>query len=238
MITNLIITNNEIQFPSIGKAFTQNTTISVAANMREALKEMTDIDTDEVTVQMNSPVIIVPKEQLDDEDATALYNLSISEVDEETIVVQQPIEFTSLGGSDTELVALFAISKDLNTVIEDHFKKYDFSHVGIQQFVASVSSESNSSAKDGIAKILSLKNHLLTAFFCDNIMYAYAMKQGRLNFFNRYEATNAQDCAYMLLSIWKQLGYSQLKDDLHLAGEISFMEELKEILSEFIKNIH
>ena len=229
MITNLIITNNEIQFPSKDKVFTQNTTISIAANMREALKEITDIDADEVTVQLNSPVIIVPKEQLEDEDATALYNISVTENDEETIVVQQTI-----AALHTE--ALFSVSKDLKTVIEDHFKKYEFLHTGILQLIADIPSE-ESSAKEGIAKILSLKNQLLTAFFCDNIMYAYAMKQGRLNFFNRYEATNAHDCAYMLLSIWKQLGYSQLKDDLHLTGEVSFMEELKELLSEFIKNV-
>lgn len=233
----IIITKNEIRFPSIDKAFTQNTTISIAANMREALKEMTDIDTDEVTVELNSPVIIVPKEQLDEEDPTALYNLSVAEVDEEIIVVQQPIEFPSQGGGDASIVALFAVSKDLNTVIEDHFKNYEFLHAGICKLIVDIPSE-ESHVKEGVAKILSLKNQLLTASFYDNIMYAYAMKQGRLNFFNRYEATNAHDCAYMLLSIWKQLGYSQLKDELHLTGEISFMEDLKEVLSEFIKNVN
>lgn len=225
----IIITNNEIQFPSIGKTFTQNTTISVAANMREALKEITDIDADEVTVQLNSPVIIVPKEQLEDEDATTLYNLSVTAVDEETIVVQQTV-----AALHTE--ALFSVSKDLKTVIEDHFKKYEFLHTGVLKLIADIPSEENS-AKEGMARILSLKNQLLTAFFHDDIMYAYAMKQGRLSFFNRYEATNAQDCAYMLLSIWKQLGYSQLKATILLSGEVSFMNDLKELLSEFIKNV-
>lgn len=223
------ITNTEIQFPSLGKAFSQNTTISVAANMREALKETEGIDTEEAVVTVNSPVIIVPEEQLKDEDAKALYNLSVTETDEELMVLQQPI-------NELKTVALFAVSKDLNTVIEDNFKKYEFSHVAIS-LLDEVARANENNPGNGVAKILSLKNQQLSAFFNDNIMYAYAFKQGRLNFFNRYEATNAHDCAYMLLSIWKQLGYSQLKDQLHISGEVSFMEELKELLSEFIKNV-
>lgn len=223
------ITNNEIQFPSLDKAYSQNTTISVAANMREALKEIADMDNSEVVVTVNSPVIIVPEEQFKDEDANILYNVAITETDEESIVLQQHID-------ELKTVALFAVSKDLNTVIEDHFKKYEFLHVGIQEVAAAIPSNENST-KDNVAKILSLKKQSLSAFFYDDIMYAYSFKQGRVNFFNRYEATNAQDCTYMLLSIWKQLGYSQLKDELHLTGEIAFMEELKELLSEFIKNV-
>lgn len=224
------ITNTEIQFPSVGKAFSQNTTISVAANMREALKEIADINTDEAVITVNPPVIIVPEEQLKEEDATALYNLSITETDEELLVVQQPIEAI-------KTVALFAVSKDLNTVIEDHFKKYEFSHIGIQNLADAVPTNENA-AKESVAKVLSLKNQLLSAFFCDGVMYAYAFKQGRLNFFNRYEASNAHDCAYMLLSVWKQLGYSQLKDELALSGEVLFMNDLKELLGEFIKKVN
>ncbi len=225
----IIITNNEIQLPSIGKSFSQNTTISVAANMREALKEMTDIATDEVTVLLNSPVIIVPEEQLKDEDPAALYSLSITPIDEEIVIVQQPVELTSQVGGDANLVALFAVSKDLNTVIEDHFKKYEFSHVVINELKPLTISH---------YQLASRQSRELTAFFFDNVMYAYAFKQGRLNFFNRYEATNAHDCAYMILGIWKQLGYSQLKDELHLSGEILFMDDLKELLGEFIKKIN
>lgn len=223
------ITNNEIQFPSLDKAYSQNTTISVAANMREALKVITDIENSEVVVTVNSPVIIVPEEQLKDEDANILYNVAVTETDEESIVLQQHID-------ELKTVALFAVSKDLNTVIDDHFKKYEFLHIGIQQLIADVPS-AESVAKEGVARVLSLKNQSLSVFFNDGFMYVYAFKQGRLNFFNRYEATHAHDCAYMILSIWKQLGYSQLKDQLHLSGELLFMNDLKELLGEFIKNV-
>ena len=224
------ITNNEIQFPSLDKAYSQNTTISVAANMREALKEIADMDASEVVVTVNSPVIVVPEEQLKDEDANILYNVAVVEMDEESIVLQQHIE-------ELKTVALFAVSKDLNTVIEDHFKKYEFSHVGIQQLIADVPSV-ESVAKEGVARVLSLKNQSLSVFFNDGFMYVYAFKKGRFNFFNRYEATNAHDCAYMILSIWKQLGYSQLKDQLLLSGEVPFMNDLKELLGEFIKKVN
>ncbi len=224
------ITNNEIQFPSLDKAYSQNTTISVAANMREALKEIADMDASEVVVTVNSPVIVVPEEQLKDEDANILYNVAVAETDEESIVLQQHIE-------ELKTVALFAVSKDLNTVIEDHFKKYEFSHVGILQLIADIPSDENV-AKEGVARVLSLKNQSLSVFFYDGFMYVYAFKKGRFNFFNRYEATNAHDCAYMILSIWKQLGYSQLKDQLLLSGEVPFMNDLKELLGEFIKKVN
>jgi len=223
------ITNTEIQFPSMEKSFPQNTTISVAANMRDALKDTDGIGKEEVTVVVNSPVVTVPQEQLEEEDATALYNLTVSATDEEIIVVQQYVKAL-------KVVALFAVSKDLKTVIEDNFKKYEFKHVGINELEEAVPTNDNS-AKEGVAKILSLKNQSLIVFLYDNIMYAYALKQNRLNFFNRYEATSAHDCAYILLSVWKQLGYSQLKDELVLTGESLLMDDLRELLGEFIKKV-
>lgn len=223
------ITNTEIQFPSIEKSYSQNTTISVAANMREALKETADIDSSEAVIIVNSPVVIVPEELLKDEDAATLYNQTITATDEEISVVQQPVK-------SLKVVALFAISKDLKTVVEDHFKKYEFKHVGINELEGNVPTNDNP-AKEGVAKILSLKNQSLIVFFNDNIMYAYAFKQNRLNFFNRYEATSAHDCAYILLSVWKQLGYSQLKDELVLTGESLIKNDLRELLEEFIKKV-
>ncbi|MCF0192145.1 MAG: DUF3822 family protein [Prevotella sp.] len=223
------ITSTEIQIPSADKAFAQNTTISVAANMRDVLKEMGDIDKSEATVLVNSPVVIVPEDQLQDEDAETLYNVAITETDEEIIVIQQPVEAL-------KVVALFAVSKDLNTVIEDNFKTFAFKHIAVGTLAAAIPTNSNA-AKEGVAKILSLKNQSLSAFFYDNVMYAYAFKHSRLQFFNRYEATNAHDCAYILLSVWKQLGYSQLKDELLLSGETAFMNDLKELLGEFIKTV-
>ena len=127
-----------------------------------------------------------------------------------------------------KVVALYAVSKDLNTVIADNFKEHEFLQVGVEAMTAA--SPSKREMSNGSSKTL-------FAYFYDTTMYAYAFKQGRLNFFNSYAAANAQDCAYILLSVWKQLGYNQLKDELVLHGEVIEKKEMKTLLEEFIKGV-
>ena len=219
----IYIRSNTISIPSLEISYAQNTTISVAANMREMMKAYADkIDNKEkAVVFVDTPALTVPEEQLSEENAKELYKFSITATDEDTIIVQKPVE-------GLKVVALYAVSKDLNTVIADNFKEHEFLQVGVEAMTAA--SPSKREMSNGSSKTL-------FAYFYDTTMYAYAFKQGRLNFFNSYEAANAQDCAYILLSVWKQLGYNQLKDELVLHGEVIEKKEMKTLLEEFIKGV-
>lgn len=210
------ITKDEILFPTISKSYKQKVGVSVAANMREALKEF-DVDDDEVVVYIDTPVVLIPEKQFEDEDAEQLYKLSVTTSSSEEIVVNE----NHLSELDT--VMLFSLSKDLLTVIEDNFRQFTFRHIAADFFLSE--------------KCKECKEKKLYVFFYDKTMYAFAFKQGRLLFFNGYEASSAHDCAFLLLSVYKQLGYSQLKDKIELEGEVTFKEELKELLSDFVKNV-
>lgn len=50
-------------------------------------------------------------------------------------------------------------------------------------------------------------------------MDTFALDKGRLQLANSYTINNTGDCSYYLLNIWKQLGYDQEHDELHLTGD-------------------
>lgn len=209
------ITKDEFVFPTLGKEFKQAVGVSVAANMREALKEY-DASADEVVVYVDTPVVLMLENQLEEENPEQLYKLTVTNEGEEIVVLKN--EF-----SEFNVSVLFSVSKDLMTVIEDNFQQFEIKHILTEKF--------------GEAKVSDYKEKTLYAFFYDKTMYAYAFKQGRLAFFNEFEANEAQNCVFLLLSVYKQLNYSQLKDEIILEGDVAFKDELKDLLSEFVKNV-
>lgn len=210
------ITKDELIFPTLGKNYKQVVGVSVAANMREALKEY-DVKADEAVVYLDTPLVLMPESQLEEEDYDQLYRISITPSSGEEIVVLK----NEL--SELDVAFLFSVSKDLMTVIEDNFQQYSLRHAVADMFHEE--------------KLSGYKEKKLYAYFYDKKMYAYAFKQNRLLFFNEYEAGTPQDYAFLLLSVFKQLGYAQLKDEIVVCGELLFKEELLSLLSEFVKNV-
>ncbi len=210
------ITRDEIIFPTIGKSYKQVVGVSVAANMREALK-VHDVKDDEAVVYIATPVVLMPEAMTEEEDADQLYKLTITATSDEDIVVKQNVVM------ELETAFLFSLSKDLLTVLEDNFQECSFRHIAVDFFQKE--------------KMAEYKEQKLYASFYDKMMYAYAFKQGRLLFFNEYDITTSQDCAFLLLSVYKQLGYKQLKDEIVIQGEVMFKDELHTLLAEFVKNI-
>ena len=62
-------------------------------------------------------------------------------------------------------------------------------------------------------------NKKLYANIHGNSMDTFALDKGRLQLANSYTINNTGDCSYYLLNIWKQLGYDQEHDELHLTGD-------------------
>lgn len=211
----ITIKKNEIVFSGINKNFSLNTSASIAANMREAIKAYKDMlkGDEDVEVMLNVPAVIVPEELAKDEDTTALYNLSVSTPkDEEQMIINCPVP-------QLHVVALYAVSKDLNTVLEDNFKSHEFKHILIGN------------------KEFNLQSKSLHAFFCENNIHIYYFKGSRLHYFNTLNADTTNDRMFYLLSVWKQFGLNQLKDTLELSGDIPEKEALTESLKEFIKKV-
>ena len=75
----------------------------------------------------------------------------------------------------------------------------------------------------------------LYAHFQPNKMHIFAFDKGKLLLVNTFNCKQAPDQTYYLLYVWQQLGFSQEKDRLFLAGKAEAQEELLTELSKFLR---
>lgn len=48
----------------------------------------------------------------------------------------------------------------------------------------------------------------------------FGFEKNRFKFFNSFNAEHAKDALYFILYVWKQLGFNQMQDELHVAGNV------------------
>ena len=65
----------------------------------------------------------------------------------------------------------------------------------------------------------------------------YGYERGRLLLANSFECRTTPDRIYYLLYIWKQLGFEQERDELHLTGDLNDKELLLPELRKFIRQV-
>lgn len=68
-------------------------------------------------------------------------------------------------------------------------------------------------------------------------MEVFAYNSGKLQLANSYPVTNTDDCAYYILTCWKQLEYDTQRDELHLTGKSPFRESLCTMLRNYLEKI-
>ena len=98
-----------------------NSSISMAANLREALRTMPLLsdDFERVLVMVDAPTLMVPANLFIEEESEALYHHAFTG-DEQLQVMHTVLP-------DLNAVALFAIQKDLRSVIANHFGDVSYS---------------------------------------------------------------------------------------------------------------
>lgn len=70
-----------------------------------------------------------------------------------------------------------------------------------------------------------------------NYANIYCYDRGRLLLANSFECKVTADRLYYLLYIWKQLGFEQMHDELHLSGNLEDKDALVSQLQKFIKQV-
>lgn len=68
-------------------------------------------------------------------------------------------------------------------------------------------------------------------------MELFAYERGRLLLANAFECKTTPDRIYYLLYVWKQLGFEQERDELHLTGNLHDKEQLLPELRKFIRQV-
>lgn len=193
-----------------------NSGISLAANMREALRTqlLLQDDYERVVVLIDSPVLCVPVAEFREEERNQLYHYTFTR-QEQQVVMHAILP-------DLNAVAVFSIQKDLRQVLADRF-----GHVNYQPLMSPV-------WRHMYQKSFTGPHAKLYCYFHDRKVEVFSFERNRFKFQNAYTLTTADDALFYILSAWKQLGMDPQNDELHLAGQ---MPELKELAQQFVKRV-
>ena len=196
-----------------------NSGISIAANFREALRTvpLLSVRYDHVCVMVSTPVLQVPVNLFREEEADMLYRHSFTDEGQFVVMYNVLTELSS--------VAVFAVQKDLRTVVGDAFGKVQYMPV-----VMPVWNHLHQRSYTG-------QHGKLYGYFHDRRMEVFSFAQNRFKFCNSFAVTNARDALYYLLAAWKQLGLDARHDELHLAGDLAERDELTAEAQQFVKRV-
>ena len=201
--------------PFVYKVWDVNHTISLAANMKEALmtEPMLQQQYQRVNVLIaTSHFTTVPVAAFQKEEVQAIYHLAFPKD------VPQHVSYNVLRRSGIAIV--FGMDKNIRQLLLDDFPR--------ARFYASASTLIEFFGE----KSLFGPGKKMFAYLHEKEMTLYVFDQGRMLFVNTFDATSVADLQYYTLNVWKELGFDQIDDALFVVGD---MEERTTELSEKIK---
>lgn len=208
--------NTAVGSPVVYEPYPVKSGISMAANLREALKtaSLPAGSFQRVTVMADSPVLMIPTDLFREDERDMLYRHSYPTAKADTVMHNVLPNLSA--------VAVFSVNKDLKTVIDDNFRNATFvcATTPVWRYLHNRSFSGN-------------KNKLY-GYFHDNRLEIFSFTQHRFKFCNTFETESVQDSLYFLLYVWKQLAMNQSRDELHLVGDIPERDTLLEELRKFI----
>lgn len=196
--------------------------VSIAANLRDAFTscELLSRATPESRAQvlLDAPVMLVPIEEFRQHQADLLFRHTFTGHEGDQVMWAALPSFN--------VVALFAVNKDLRLVVEDHFADIRWSHVCLP-----VWTHLHRRSASGLRR-------RLFAYFHDRSMELFSFQQHRFRYQNTFEQGHVADTVYFVLNVWKQLGFDQKADELHLIGEIPQHDALRDELHQYVQNVY
>ena len=139
-------------------------------------------------------------EEFHEEDIDVLYQHAFNSHNSDAILYRVQPELNA--------VAVFPINKDLKMVVEDNFKDVRFTPI-MQPMWHYLHHRSFT----GI-------HRKLYVYFHDKKLDVFGFEKNRFKFFNSFNAEHAKDALYFILYVWKQLGFNQMQDELHVSGNV------------------
>lgn len=197
-----------------------NNSISMAANLREALRTVPLLSETfrKTMVMVDAPVLMMPTDLFREDEQEQLYRHAFSETAQPEVVLHTVFP-------DLSCVAVFAIHKDLQTVVTDAFGDARFIPVS-----APVWRHLHQRSYTG-------RHQKLYGYCHDRRLEVFSYGQNRFKFCNSYSANDPHDVLYYLLSAWKQLGMEAERDELYLVGDIPERDALLEESRSFVKRV-
>lgn len=206
--------------PVVYEPYTVKSGISMAANLREALKTvaLAAYDYQRVTVMTDSNVLMIPVDLFNEAERDTLYRHSYTDT------MADVVAHTVL--PDLNAVAVFAVNKDLKMVVDDRFSN--------ATFVCALSP---------VWRYLHQRSFIgnrnkLYAYFHDGKVDIFSFTQRRFKYCNSFDTSSAHDSLYYLLYVWKQLMLKPEHDEMHLVGDIPEPEWVLDELRRFLQRAY
>ena len=205
--------------PVVYEPYVMKSNMSVEANLREALKDadVVQANAKRALVMVDAPILMVPVELFEEQDMTEMYSHAFPRKEQETVL------YNVL--PDLNTVAVFAISKDLLTVLNDNFDDV--------KFTAAMSPVLRHLHKRSFTGMRSK----LYGYFHDQKLEVFSFYQNRLKFYNQFDTSRAYDAIYFLLYVWKQLALSAELDEMYLVGDIPERELFVNELRRYVQKV-
>lgn len=208
--------------------------ISMAANLREILKDEETLSTIGITlkgkerpkalVMVDAQVMLAPIDDFREEEAEILYRHTFSRQGElHASAADDLVLHTVL--PDLGVVAIFGVNKDLRLVCVDHFADVRFMPLAVPVW--------NSLFKRSVPGV----RQKLYAYFHDRKMEVFCYGQRRFKFANAFQVNHAHDALYFLLYVWRQLGLDADNDEVQLLGDMPDLAWIDQRLRLYIDKV-
>ena len=198
--------------------------ISMPANMREAFRQaslmVSDPRIQQAQVLVDTPSLLVPVEEFEESLAETLFSHSFPAKDDE----KRTVLYNVLPALNA--VCIFAVNKDLHTVICDRFERVQF-----VQATTPVWYHLHQRSFTG-------HHNKLYCYFHEKQLDIFSFQQNRFKFANTFEATHLNDALYFMLYVWKQLRLDAHHDEIHLVGDIPEQEHLMQELKRYVQKAY
>lgn len=208
--------------------YSVNAGISMAANLREALRtcEILQYSYQRVIAMVDAQVLMVPVDLYNEAQKETLYQHAFpSSLNTQPSTPNAPTILDTVI-PDLNCVALYPINRDLKQVIDERFTDVRYLCAGspVWRYL--------------YRRSFTGVRSKLYGYFHDQQLDIFSYQQNRFKFYNSFSATHMQDTLYYLLYVWNQLSLKQEQDELHIVGDIPEREELMEQLRRYIKRAY
>lgn len=179
--------------------------MSMAANLREAFREavLPAQGYQRAQLLVDMPWMLVPIQEFDAKECDVLYQHTFS--DSAVAVDQRVVMHNVL--SDLNVAVLYAVNRDLKTVVEDHFEDVSYRHV--MSFAWS----------HMLSRSFTGRFRKLYAYEHEGRLDVFSFDRNRFHFANVFDVTHYEDAPFYLMAVWQQLAMDNEDDELHLTFE-------------------
>lgn len=194
--------------------------LSLTANLKNAFNDTECLQHNYLRVNIlmaGQRVTYMPLELFEDEQTEEIFYYNHPKQANETIL------YNIL--SNNNLVVLFSIDKSTKNFLTERFPNAKF-------YAQSTPLIDFFSTKSRLGNCRKLYAHLRKEG-----MELFAYERGRILLANSFPCKETADQVYYLLYIWKQLGFEQERDELHLTGKFLAKEALMQELQKYIKQV-